>query len=78
MYKRQEYNIDICYLYAFGKTRIQQLNESRIPAFDAEISGVSGRSFSIIVSSTLGNMTEADKVKTVSYTHLTLPTIYSV
>jgi len=59
----QEYNIDICYLYAFGKTRIQQLNESRIPAFDAEISGLSDRSFSIIVSSTLGNMTEADKVK---------------
>lgn len=66
----QEYNIDICYLYAFGKTRFQQNNELRIPAFDMEISGVQGRSYKIIVSSTLGNMTEADRIKNHIAQHL--------
>lgn len=60
----QEYNIDICYLYGFGKTRFNKLNEARIPAFDAEVSGKdSGSGIKIIVSSTLGNMLEADKIK---------------
>lgn len=58
----QEYNIDICYLYAFGKTRIE--HRSELKKISAEVIQVQPKpSLSIIISSTLNNMSEAEKIK---------------
>ncbi len=60
----QEYNIEICYLYTYGKTRFAHKIEEKATAGkkrDAKIHEPSDRK--IIVSSTINNMIEAEKIK---------------
>ena len=61
----QEYNIDLCYLYVFGKTRFDILKEKRNQIEKLKtIEIITTNGLKIIVSSTLNNMTEAEKIKT--------------
>jgi hypothetical protein len=60
----QEYNIDICYLYALGQTRFQfKRDEKKQGDSSITTSSPIHQKIKIIVSSTLNNMTEAEKVK---------------
>ena len=65
----QEYNIEICYLYAFGKTRLEyrigggQDEEKAEEQQKEKVTDSKGESIRIILSSTLNNMIEAEKIK---------------
>ena len=70
----QEYNIDICYLYAFDKTRFEVLKKERNEQEKFTIPEVvQTDGLKIIVSSTLNNMTEAEKIKTHILENLNIP-----
>lgn len=70
----QEYNIDICYLYVFNKTRFEVLKEERSEQEKFKIPEVvQTDGLKIIVSSTLNNMTEAEKIKTHILENLNIP-----
>lgn len=70
----QEYNIDICYLYAFDKTRFEVLKKERNEQEKFKIPEVvQTDGLKIIVSSTLNNMTEAEKIKTHILENLNIP-----
>ena len=56
----QEYNIEICYLYAYGKTRFEFL---RNISKKQETGDNKERKIKIIISSTMNNMTEAERIK---------------
>ena len=59
----QEYNIEICYLYTYGKTRLKHLREGKsieVPTFSVP---ESKSTMKVIVSSTMNNMTEAEKIR---------------
>ncbi len=61
----QEYNIDICYLYVFGKTRFDVMKQERNKVEKITMTDEDqANDLRIIVSSTLNNMTEAEKIKT--------------
>lgn len=55
----QEYNIDICYLFAYGLTRFEYMRSGP----SKRKTDISDDKYKIIISSTLNNMTEAEKVK---------------
>lgn len=60
----QEYNIDVCYLYLFGKSRFEQKRAEKSHYTDAIPSGPVGQNeMKIIISSTMNNMSEAEKLK---------------
>ncbi len=58
----QEYNIDICYLYAFGKTRLEHRSAMKKQVLEPQIT-IPKSPVSILISSTLNNMSEAEKIK---------------
>lgn len=68
----QEYNIEICYLYAYGQTRLEykdakKKEENELTDKKPSLKGKQDEELKIIISSTLNNMIEAEKIKT----HLT-------
>jgi len=70
----QEYNIDICYLYVYGKTRFEVLKENRYQHEKIKIAEIAeNKGIRIILSSTLNNMTEQEKIKTHLLDNLVIP-----
>lgn len=58
----QEYNIEICYLYAYGLTRFEHKNQKVTKKVKKE-DDIQPSDCNIIVSSTVNNMVEAEKLK---------------
>jgi len=70
----QEYNIDLCYLYVFGKTRFDILKQNRNQTEKIKIAKISESSgLRIILSSTLNNMTEQEKIRNHLLDNLRIP-----
>jgi cysteine synthase len=70
----QEYNIDICYLYVYGKTRFEVLKQNRNQHEKIKIAEIAdSKGIRIILSSTLNNMTEQEKIKTHLLDKLMIP-----
>lgn len=60
----QEYNIEICYLFAYGKKRFDYLRKEKKSVSDKLHLNFPEQKFNFIVSSTINNMVEADKIIT--------------
>jgi hypothetical protein len=61
----QEYNIDVCYLFCYGKKRFDQKRYEKKLSEDSYLITPPERKWKrIIVSSTLNNMSEAEKIGT--------------
>ncbi len=59
----QEYNIDVCYLFCYGKRRFDQKRFEKKLSEESHIITTTERKWKkIIVSSTLNNMSEAEKI----------------
>jgi cysteine synthase len=60
----QEYNIEVCYLYAYGQTRFEYKHAIKTKKKEAiEAEAINKADCQIIVSSTVNNMVEAEKLK---------------
>lgn len=60
----QEYNIEVCYLYVFGQTRFDHKRAKiKVETISIKDKAIPKNGRTIIVSSTMNNMTEAEKVK---------------
>jgi cysteine synthase len=58
----QEYNIEVCYLYAYGLTRFEHKNQKVTKKVKRE-DDIQPSDCNIIVSSTVNNMVEAEKLR---------------
>lgn len=58
----QEYNIEICYLYTFEKTRFEYKRNEKLPQPNIETK-TEKFGIKVLLSSTLNNMLEAEKIK---------------
>jgi len=60
----QDYNIEICYLFAFGKKRFEFLRREKKIGLDSTSTIQQDYQLKFIVSSTMNNMVEAEKIMT--------------
>jgi cysteine synthase len=60
----QEYNIEICYLFAYGKKRFDFLRKEKKFGHELNTSNFQDKQYKFIVSSTMNNMVEAEKIAT--------------
>jgi hypothetical protein len=58
----QEYNIEICYLFAYGMKRFEYLKQEKRSISDKIHIASKESGFKFIISSTMNNMNEADKI----------------
>ncbi len=60
----QEYNIEVCYLFAYGKKRFDFLRHEKRTGHEQYFTSLPEHNIKFIVSSTMNNMVEAEKLIT--------------